>query len=116
MKTRIALLALVMAASCSTKNQNSALIITKVIPAKATGTPGTGGAAGTFPCVFDPGQAEYTPYLPLNPSENRGIVAAVVGNNLTNPAKDNVVLRTDSTIFLPHQAVVTYDIDSAPCT
>jgi hypothetical protein len=116
MKTRIVLLTLVLAASCGTKNQNSALVITKVIPPTAKGTPGTGGAAGSLACSFDPGQQEYTPYLPINPNENRGIVAAVVGNNLTNPAKDNTVLRTDSTMFLPHQAVVTYEIASGPGT
>jgi hypothetical protein len=107
MKTRnaLAILAL-LASSCMTRNENSALVISAVIPPTATAT--GSGATSSLGCKFDPSQAEYTS-LPYNPAENRGVVAAVVQNNLTATSSLNTILRTDSTNFLPHQAVVTYE-------
>jgi hypothetical protein len=97
MKTRnaLAILAL-LASSCMARNENSALVISAVIPPTASSS----GTPPVLSCKFDPSQAEYTS-LPYNPAENRGIVAALV--------QINTILRTDSTNFLPHQAVVTYE-------
>jgi hypothetical protein len=107
MKTRnaLAILAL-LASSCTTRNENSALVISSVIPptASATGS----GATTVLGCSFVLSTAEFTS-LPYNPAENRGIVAAVLQNNLTPTATLNTILRADTTSFLPHQAVVNYE-------
>src|SRR5713101_1409994 len=104
MKTRNAILLLsLLLASCTTKNENSALVITKIIPATAS-VNGT-----SVSCVCDPAAQEFTPALPFNPAENRGFVAAVTTNNLPSTVTLNALLRTDSTTFLPHQAVVSYE-------
>src|ERR1700674_1844369 len=107
MKTRnaLAILAL-LASSCMTRGENSPLVISSVVPR-------TAAAAGsattpTLGCSFVASTAEYTS-LPYNPAENRGIVAAVVQNNLTPTTALNTILRVDSTTFLPHQAVVNYE-------
>ncbi len=108
MKSRKALAILfLLAGSCTTRNENSALVISSVIPpiASAVGT----GAATALGCKFDPGSPEYTPDLPYNPAENRGSIAAVVVNNLSPTTSLNPLLRGDSTSFLPHQAVVNYE-------
>ena len=106
MKTRNSIVALaLLLASCKTRNESSALVITSVIPPTATAGTGTAGVS----CVFNPSSQEFTPYLPYNPSENRGVVAAVVANNLVLTTTVNPLLRTDSTTFLPHQAVVDYE-------
>ncbi|HUJ24991.1 MAG TPA: hypothetical protein VLW85_03165 [Myxococcales bacterium] len=103
MKTRAPILLLALAVSCSTKNENASLVITKVIPPTAT--------VGTeVSCAFDPAETEFTPNLPFNPAENRGIIAAVVQNNMIDTSSLNTVLRTDSNTFLPHQVVVTYEV------
>jgi hypothetical protein len=102
----IAVIAL-LAAGCKTRNENSSLVITSVVPPVASSA-GT-GAAATLGCKFDPATPEYTPYLPYNPAENRGVVAAVVSNNLVNQTATNPLARTDTTTFLPHQVVVTYE-------
>jgi hypothetical protein len=91
------------AASCTTKNENSALVISKVIPAKATADSTT----NTVSCAFDSSLQEFTPYLPFNVTENAGVVGATVDNNLVGTT--NSVLQTDSHAFLPHQAVITYE-------
>lgn len=109
MKTRAPMLLLAIAVSCSTKNENSALVIAKVIPPSAS-------AGTTISCVFDPAVAEYTPGLPFNPAENRGVVAAVVQNNLVDNAAFNAVLRTNSNVFLPHQVVINYEVASGTGT
>lgn len=108
MKTRKALAILVLlAGSCTTRNETSALVISSVIPpiASAVGT----GATSALGCKFDPASPEYTPDLPYNPAENRGSIAAVVVNNLSPTVNLNPLLRGDSTSFLPHQAVVNYE-------
>jgi hypothetical protein len=108
MKTRNAILLLsLVLASCTTKNENSALVITKVIP--PTATVSTVGATQVTSCAFDPAAVEFT-FLPFNPAENQGEVAAVVTNNMPTQVTVNAVLRTDSNVFLPHQAVVTYEV------
>ena len=108
MKTRHAIVALaLLLASCKTRNENSALAITSVIPATASAS--GSGATATVSCTFLPATIEFTPYLPYNPVENRGIVAAVVQNNLTSTINLNPILRAESTTFLAHQAVVDYE-------
>ena len=107
MKTRNAIVALaLLLASCKTRNEESALAIESLIAPTATSA-GT-GAATTVTCHFDPAAAEFGE-LPYNPAENRGSVAAVVQNNLVPTTIINPLLRTDSTTFLPHQAVVDYE-------
>ena len=111
MRTRNALviLALLLAAGCKTRNENSALPIVGIIPPTATASGGTGGVPAQVTCVFNPDSTEFTPFLPYNPAENRGMIAAVVENNATDPTALNPLLRTNSTSFLPHQAVVSYE-------
>jgi len=108
-RNAILLLAL-LAASCTAKNENSFLVITKVIPplATTTGTP----PATTTSCTFDPASTEFS-FLPFNPAENQGLVAAVVANNLASNAALNTVLRIDTNTFLPHQVVVSYEVIGA---
>ena len=107
MKTRNAIVALaLLLASCKTRNENSSLSIVSVI-APTAATAGTGVAA-TVSCTFDPAAAEFT-QLPYNPAENRGSIAAVVQNNLAITVGLNPLLRTDTSTFLPHQAVVDYE-------
>jgi hypothetical protein len=79
-------------------------VITKVIPPKATTT------GSTTSCSFDASGTDEFSYLPFNPAENQGSVAAVVHNNLVDTATLNGVLRTDSNVFLPHQVVVNYEV------
>ena len=95
------------AASCTTKNQNSALVITKVIPPTAGTT--TVGTATVGTCSLDPGANEFD-YLPINPAENSGQIGAVVQNNMISTTTLNPILRTDSNVFFPHQAIVTYEV------
>lgn len=107
MKTRNLLVALaLLAAGCTTRNENSALVIISVIPPKAT-VSGAGPTASVS-CAFDQTVPEFTE-LPYNPAENRGEIAAVVQNNLVSTAALNPQLRAESTTFLPHQAVVNYE-------
>jgi hypothetical protein len=109
MKTRNAtvILALLLAASCKTKDENSYLPIVAVVPPTAT----VSGVAPSqsISCAFDPAAKEITEMF-FNPAQNVGTMAAVVENNLTNTTSLNPVLRTDSTTFLPHQAVVDYEM------
>lgn len=107
MKTRILIIALTLAAaSCKARNERSDLAIISVIPPKASSS-GT-GATATVSCAFDVATTEFTE-LPYNPAENRGSIAAVVRNSLTTTVAVNPLLQTDSTGFLPHQAVVDYE-------
>ena len=108
MKTRntVVILALLLAAGCKARNENSFLPIISVIPPKAA-TSGS-GATATLGCSFDPGSSEFTE-LPYNPVENTGSIAAVVQNNIADTAGLNSNLRDNSTSFLPHQAVVDYE-------
>lgn len=107
MKTCQAIVALaLLLASCKTRNENSAFTITSVIPPTATAV-GT-GATATVSCKFDPATAEFSE-LPYNPAENRGTIAAVVQNNLTPTPGLNTLLRGDTTTFLPHEAVVSFE-------
>jgi len=94
----IALLGL-LAAACSTNNQRSDLVITKVIEATNNGTA----------CVFDTSSAELV-FSTLNPTTNVGEVAAVVENRLSDPSSINPLLRTNSALFEPHQVVVDYEV------
>jgi hypothetical protein len=107
MNTRNLLVVLaLLGAGCTTRNENSALVITSVIPPKATAS--GAGATASVSCAFDQTVAEFTE-LPYNPAENRGEVGAVVQNNLVSTAALNPQLRAESTTFLPHQAVVKYE-------
>lgn len=112
MKNILTILLAFAVAGCTTK-QNGALIITKVIP--PTATAGT-SASGTpsVSCSFDPGGTEFTPYLPFNPAENRGLIAGVVLNQALPNFQVNSVYRADTAAFLPHQAVVSYELINAP--
>jgi hypothetical protein len=106
------LLAALLVGGCKTRNENSALVITRMIPAKAT-------VAGTAPnqtlaCTFDPTAAEFTPTLPFNPVQTGGDIGAAVANNLKDTVTVNSSLNTTSSVFLPHQAVDSYEyINSA---
>lgn len=94
----IALLGL-LAGACSTNNQRSDLVITKVVEAD-----GTSGA-----CVFDSATDELT-FSTLNPTSNVGEIAAVVENRLSDPTSLNPLLRTNTALFQPHQVVVNYEV------
>jgi hypothetical protein len=94
----IALLGL-LAAACSTNNQRSDLVITKVIEATDTGTG----------CVFST-TADELVFSTLNPTTNVGEIAAVVENRLSDPSSFNPLLRTNSAQFQPHQVVVDYEV------
>jgi hypothetical protein len=94
----IALLGLLTAA-CSTNNQRSDLVITKVIEATDDGTG----------CAFDATSDELV-FSTLNPTSNLGEVAAVVENRLLDPSSTNPLLRTNSALFEPHQVVVDYEV------
>jgi len=112
MKTRNAIVALaLLLASCKTRNENSQLPIISVIAPTATFTAGAAGSAGTVSCKFDAGAAEFTT-LPYNPAENVGRIAAVVQNNLTPTTGLNQLLRSDTSTFLPHEAVVSFEYAS----
>ena len=104
MNTRNAILSFaVLALSCANRSQRSDLVITKTIP--PTATSGTSGVT----CSFDGGSQAYTPTLPFNPNENRGVVAAVVRNNIADPTTYNAQLRTNTEAFVPHQVVLSYE-------
>ena len=107
MRTPIILLAAAFAAACTTQN-NSALVITKVVPPKATtDTSTTTPPVTTTSCSFDPTANEFT-FLPVNLTENQGNVAAVV-QNFMPPTNSANSLNLDASVFLPHQAVVSFE-------
>lgn len=105
MKTRNAILLLaLLAASCSAKNRNAAIIITKVVEGTAQGTP-----PAPVVCTFDP-SAKETDFVLVNPAVSSGTMGIVISNQLVNPTTLNSVLRTDSTTFNPHQVVADYEV------
>src|SRR5258708_19775911 len=106
MKTRnaLALLAL-LALSCKTRNENSAFVISSVVPPTASSS--GSGATSVLGCKFDPSTAEFS-VLPYNPAENRGIVAAVLLNNLSPTTALNPLLPPAPPTFLPHPPTLTY--------
>ena len=104
MKTRIAVLLVLLAAGCKVQN-NAALVIGNMVPGKLQTTTGTTGGA----CLFDPG-AQEVDFLPLNPAENTGTMGVVVQNQIQATSSVNGILFTDSSMFLPHQAVVDYEV------
>ena len=114
MTTRIACIALALALAACRDVQRSDLSITKVVPPPFTAASGTTGPS----CTFDVNSDEFS-YLPVNLSENLGNVAAVVANNIVDPSTLNSQLRLNTATFLPHQAVVTYEVigtGTAPAT
>jgi len=101
MKTRNAILLLVLlAASCSTKNRNSAFVITKLVEGTASGTPPV--------CTYNPGDKE-TDFVAVNPATSTGVMGVVLLNQLTSTSSLNTILRTDSTQITPHQVVADYE-------
>ena len=108
MKKLPLIVVLALLAGCKARNQRSDVLITAIIPPKASST--GSGAAAVLGCEFDTASPEFTPFLPYNPAENRGMIAAVVQNNLTDTSSLNPDLRTNTTIFMPHQAVVDYEL------
>jgi hypothetical protein len=86
-------------AACSTNNQRSDLVISKVVEASDQGSG----------CVFDATATELT-FSVINPTTNVGEVAAVVDNNLSDPTTINPLLRRNTAQFQPHQVVVNYEV------
>ena len=103
MKKSIAILLFLAAAGCKQKN-NTGLVLTSVV----TGTFTAATATAPSSCTFDPGGTE-TSYLPFNPAQNTGTVGVVVLNQI-QPTTSVSSLLTDASTFLPHQAVVDYEI------
>jgi hypothetical protein len=107
MKTRIILLSALLAVGCSTKNKNSAIIVTKIIAGTVSGTP------PNLVCTFDP-SAKETDFIRVDPSLGSGLMGVVISNQMVNPATNplsgNSVLRTDSTTFNQHQVVAQYQV------
>src|SRR3954453_3688776 len=106
MRTRTILLAAVFATACTVQN-NSALLITEVLPPTlvthtSTDTP----PVTTSDCELDSAAKEVS-FLPINLTENDGslFVTVVNGIQATNSANS---LNVDASVFLPHQAVITY--------
>lgn len=97
------LLAAVLALGCADKG-NSALSITKVVPPTASTS-----ATGPSTCTVDPTTLEVS-YLAYNPAENQGVVGAVVSNQTLSTVALNPLLRLDTSTFLPHQAVIDYEV------
>ncbi len=104
MKTRLTILLAALAAACTTKN-NSALQITKVVPP----TVATATGSTTTTCTIEPGGTEVS-FLAVNPAENTGTVGAIVENQALPNLQVNPLLRVDASSFLPHQAVITYEV------
>ena len=104
MNPRLIALVGLLVAGCGTRNQNSLLVITKVLPGKFT------PAAGTTPafCAVEVGDKEFD-YLTLNPTEGRGHVSLVVDNRISPSVAVNTALRTESADFIPLTVVVDYE-------
>jgi hypothetical protein len=101
--TRTVVLLALLAAACTTKGENAALVITKVLQSKGTTT------AGVVTCpIITVGDPELS-YILIGP-DNVGQVALVVDNRILDPSTQNAVLRTSSVDFLPHQAVASYEV------
>ena len=105
MRTHILLLAL-LATSCFVKsNKNSAIIVTRVVKGTSAGTPAV--------CTYNPSDAEFD-FANVNPAVVSGVMGVVISNQLTKTDSINTVLRTDSTIFSPHQVVADYEVIGGP--
>lgn len=101
---RFALLGALAIAGCSTQNQFSYLVITKVV--EGTFTPAT-PTAPAF-CTIDP-SAKGVDFLRVNPAESNGTAAPVIENRFPNNA--NVPGgRLNSNDFVAHQAVIDYEV------
>jgi hypothetical protein len=101
--TRTVVLLALLAAACTTKGENAALVITKVLTSKGTTT------AGVVTCpVIAAGDTELS-FILLGP-DNFGQVGLVVDNRIPDPSTQNTVLRTNSADFLPHQVVASYEV------
>src|SRR5258708_7414679 len=100
-RTHILLVAL-LATSCFVKsNKNSAIIVTRVVKGASSGTPPV--------CAFSPSDPEFD-FANVNPTAVSGTMGVVISNQLTKTDSINTVLRTDSTIFSPHQVVADYEV------
>ena len=92
-------------AGCTTNEHNSGLPIVTTVLGVAS-TPGAG-------CTFTVGSPEVE-FPIFNPAANNlATTGFVVKNQLTDTSALNAVLRTNSTSFTPHQAVVDYEIPGA---
>jgi len=101
------LLTALLGVSCSTKNKNSALVITKVVLGTATTDP---GPPVTTTCAYDTGSVEFD-FAQIDPAANTGgTMGVVVQNNLIDPSTLNGGLRTNSATFHAHQAVADYEV------
>jgi hypothetical protein len=93
-------------AGCTTNEHNSGLPIVTTVLGVAGSTPGAG-------CTFTVGSPEVE-FPIFNPAANNlATTGFVVKNQLTDTSALNAVLRTNSTSFTPHQAVVDYEIPGA---
>jgi hypothetical protein len=99
--------AIVVQTACTTKGQNSAVVTTKIVQGKSSGSADAGPGAGTL-CAFAPGDTEID-NVPLGPG-SFGLIGVVVDNRLLNASSVNPLLRTNSNDFQPHQAVVSYEV------
>jgi hypothetical protein len=105
MRTHILLVAL-LATSCFVKsNKNSAIIVTRVVKGASSGTPPV--------CAFSPSDPEFD-FATVNPAAVLGVMGVVISNQLTKTDSINTVLRTDSTLFSPHQVVADYEVIGGP--
>jgi hypothetical protein len=92
-------LAALLGASCKT-NQNSALVVTKMVLGEVSGTA----------CKYDPG-ADESDFAHIDPAANSGgTMGVVLQNNLTDPTSLNSLYRTNSATFHPHQVVASYEV------
>jgi hypothetical protein len=101
--TRTVVLLALLAAACTTKGENSALVITKVLISKGT------TAAGVTTCPPITVSDVESNYILIGP-DNFGQVFLVVDNRILDVSTQNTVLRTPSADFLPHQVVVSYEV------
>src|SRR4051812_7334577 len=93
--------------ACTTKNNNSALVITKVVLGTATTDP---GPPVVTTCTYDPSANEFD-FAQIDPAANTGgVMGVVVQNNLIDPSSLNPELRTNSATFKPHQVVADYEV------
>lgn len=98
---RLSLVAALVLASCTTKNQSSYIVIASVLG----GTPST---PATVPPTCTPGTVE-TDFLLVNAAETQGHASVRVLNTLAqngNPGTN----RLNSNDFIVHQAVISYEV------
>jgi hypothetical protein len=101
------LLAALLAASCTTKDKSSALVITKVVLGTATTNP---GPPVTTTCDYDPSSNEFS-FAQIDPTANTGgTMGVVVESHLIDPSTLNPGLRANSATFHPHQVVADYEV------